>query len=73
MQSAQIYSVVRLKQSIPTLGLQCGDVGVVVNIWLPHAGVLFEVEFPQPYRSPVRTLLHKAHMEVLDPQIRDAA
>jgi hypothetical protein len=56
---------VRLTQALPTLWLQCGDVGVVQSVWL-SSPPFYEVEFLQSGESfPVRALIPAQHLEVL--------
>jgi hypothetical protein len=66
MPSAHVDAVVRLKVDVPTLGLQSGDRGVVVSVWLSPLGFSCEVEFPKFGGSrPVRTLLRAEQLEVV--------
>jgi hypothetical protein len=57
---------VRLTQPIPTLWLQCGDVGVVRSVWDGTPGFM-EVEFQKPGESfAVRALVAAENLDVIE-------
>ena len=57
---------VRLTEGVPTLGLQCGDVGVVQSIWQTPTEFC-EVEFDKPGEPfAVRALVQAEHLEMVE-------
>jgi hypothetical protein len=63
MNHPAVHDRVRLTQALPTLWLQCGDVGVVQSIWL-SAPEWFEVEFHRDGESfAIRALIRGEHLE----------
>lgn len=57
---------VRLTESVPQLGLEPGDVGVVQSIWRTPTEFC-EVEFHKPGESfGVRGLVQAEHLEVVE-------
>jgi len=69
------YDRVRLTEGVPTLGLRCGDVGVVQSIWRTPTEFC-EVEFDKPGESfAVRALVQVEHLEVVEvaPPVSTAA
>ena len=56
---------VRLTQAIPTLWLDCGDVGVVRSVWL-SSPPYYEVEFRKPGElCATRALVRGEDLEVV--------
>lgn len=65
MRSPTLRDRVRLIHAIPTLWLQCGEVGVVRSIWLSSPR-FFEVEFRRSGESSaVHALVQAADLEVI--------
>ena len=57
---------VRLTDAIPTLWLDCGDVGVVRSVWL-SSSQYYEVEFRKPGEPcATRALVRGEDLEVLE-------
>jgi hypothetical protein len=69
MPSVLANAVVRLQEDDPTHALKRGTEGVVVCVWPSSNGLLCEVEFPSPGKSPaIRALLRSQQLEVVELQ-----
>jgi hypothetical protein len=66
MSTAHANAVVRLTHDVPTLWLNCGDMGVVRSVWLSPTD-RFEVEFCKPGQAAVRALLDTDMFELVEP------
>jgi hypothetical protein len=65
MNRPELHDQVRLTQALPTLWLQCGDVGMVLSIWL-SSPEFYEVEFHKDGESfSVRALVSAENLEVV--------
>ena len=70
MTSIRINAVVRLKEDVPELRLNCGDKGVVASVWISSAGLHFEVEFPSSADTPaVYARLLSEQLELVDSRL----
>jgi len=65
----QLQDRVRLTRAVPTLWLQCGDIGVIRSVWRGSSPRYYEVEFPPRAGEwfAVRALIRADHLEVLQP------
>ena len=65
MNRPALFDRVRLTHALPTLWLQCGDVGVVQSTWL-SSPEFYEVEFHKEGESfAVRALVSAENLEVI--------
>jgi hypothetical protein len=62
----KVHDVVRLTKGVPTLWLQCGEVGVIRSVWFTNPS-FYEVQFrPSGHSCAMCALLRAEQLEVIE-------